>query len=121
MANGRSFTWFVDPAFHPVRLVDIAFTGLPGRVAAGETLRLNTEAYGGMIDYTWFDRPLALAGRVLVREGDRIESRLLATEREVAIIPSLAIHMNRGVNEAFAPNRAVDLCPVILSRATLML
>ena len=40
MANGRSFTWFVDPAFHPVRWVDIAFTGLPGRVAAGETLRL---------------------------------------------------------------------------------
>ena len=40
MANGRSFTWFVDPAFHPVRLVDIAFTSLPGRVAAGETLRL---------------------------------------------------------------------------------
>ena len=40
MANGRSFTWVVDPAFHPVRLVDIAFTGLPGRVAAGETLRL---------------------------------------------------------------------------------
>ena len=40
MANGRSFTWFVDPAFHPVRLVDIAFTGLLGRVAAGETLRL---------------------------------------------------------------------------------
>ena len=40
MANGRSFTWFVDPAFHPVRLVDIAFTGLPGRGAAGETLRL---------------------------------------------------------------------------------
>lgn len=40
MANGRSFTWFVDPAFHPVRLVDIAFTGLPGWVAAGETLRL---------------------------------------------------------------------------------
>lgn len=66
-----------------------------------------------MIDYTWFDRPLALAGRVLVREGDRIESRLLATEREVAIIPSLAIHMNRGVNEGFAPNRAVDLCPLI--------
>ena len=84
---------------------------------AGETLRLNTEAYGGMIDYTWFDRPLALAGRVLVREGDRIESRLLATEREVAIIPSLAIHMNRGVNEGFAPNRAIDLCPLISAGA----
>ena len=86
---------------------------VPELDGAGETLRLNTEAYGGMIDYTWFDRPLALAGRVLVREGDRIESRLLATEREVAIVPSLAIHMNRGVNEGFAPNRAVDLCPLI--------
>ena len=86
---------------------------VPELDGAGETLRLNTEAYGGMIDYTWFDRPLALAGRVLVREGDRIESRLLSTEREVAIIPSLAIHMNRGVNEGFAPNRAVDLCPLI--------
>lgn len=53
---------------------------VPELDGAGETLRLNTEAYGGMIDYTWFDRPLALAGRVLVREGDRIESRLLATE-----------------------------------------
>ena len=40
MANGRSFRWFVDPAFHPVRLVDIAFAGLPEKVAAGETLRL---------------------------------------------------------------------------------
>ena len=86
---------------------------VPDLDGAGETLRLNTEAYGGMIDYTWFDRPLVLAGRVLVREGDRIESRLFATEREVAIIPSLAIHMNRGVNDGFAPNRAVDLCPLV--------
>ena len=86
---------------------------VPELDGAGETLRLNTEAYGGMIDYTWFDRPLALAGRVLVREGDRIESCLLSTERGVAIIPSLAIHMNRGVNEGFAPNRDVDLCSLI--------
>ncbi len=87
-------------------------------------LRLNTEAYGGMIDYTWFDRPLALAGRVLVREGDRIESRLLATEREVAIMPSLAIHMNRGVDEGFAPTDpstcARSSAPASLSRVTSM-
>ena len=81
---------------------------VPELDGAGETLRLNTEAYGGMIDYTWFDRPLALAGRVLVREGDRIESRLLATEREVAIIPSLAIHMNRKVNEGETLNPQLD-------------
>ena len=75
--------------------------------------RLDVEAYGGMIDYTWFDRPLGLAGRVLVREGSRIESRLVAPARDVALIPSLAIHMDRKVNEGFAPNRARDLCPIV--------
>ena len=78
----------------------------------GESLRLDVEAYGGMIDYTWFDRPLGLAGRVLVREGGRVTSRLLSITRPVALIPSLAIHMDREVNKAFGPNRAVDLCPL---------
>ena len=80
-------------------------------------LRLNVEAYGGMIDYTWFDRPLSLAGRVLVRTGVRVESRLFSLDRDVAIIPSLAIHMNRDVNSGFAPNRARDLCPLISTGA----
>ncbi len=75
-------------------------------------LRLDTEAYGSMIDYTWFDRPLSLAGRVMVRNGSRVESRLLALDRDVALIPSLAIHMDRSVNDRFSPNRAVDLCPL---------
>ncbi|MDO4436353.1 MAG: M18 family aminopeptidase [Coriobacteriaceae bacterium] len=78
-----------------------------------EYLRLNTEAYGGMMDYTWFDRPLSLAGRVLVREGSRIESRLVSLNRDVALIPSLAIHMNHDVNKAFSPNRASDLYPLV--------
>lgn len=76
-------------------------------------VRLDTEAYGGMMDYTWFDRPLSLAGRVLVREGARIESRLVALNRDVALIPSLAIHMDGGVNKGFAPNRACDLFPLL--------
>ncbi len=76
-------------------------------------VRLDTEAYGGMMDYTWFDRPLSLAGRVLVREGTRIESRLVALNRDVALIPSLAIHMDGGVNKGFAPNRASDLFPLL--------
>ena len=76
-------------------------------------LRLDTEAYGGMMDYTWFDRPLSLAGRVLVREGSRIESRLVALNRDVALIPSLAIHMDGSVNKGFAPNRANDLFPLV--------
>ena len=89
---------------------------LPG---PGDALRLDVEAYGGMIDYTWFDRPLSLAGRVLVRgEGGnagRIESRLVSLDRDVALIPSLAIHLDRDVNKGFAPNRAVDLCPLFSS------
>lgn len=76
-------------------------------------LRLDTEAYGGMMDYTWFDRPLSLAGRVMVREGARIESRLVSLSRDVALIPSLAIHMDGGVNKGFAPNRASDLFPML--------
>ena len=76
-------------------------------------LRLDTEAYGGMIDYTWFDRPLGIAGRVLVREGARVESRLVAPDRDLAIIPSVPIHMQRDVNQGFAPNRARDLCPLV--------
>ena len=76
-------------------------------------LRLDTEAYGGMIDYTWFDKPLSLAGRVLVRKGARIENRLVSLKEPVALIPSLAIHMNREMNKAFSPNRASDLCPVL--------
>ena len=66
-----------------------------------------------MIDYTWFDRPLSVAGRVLVREGSRVESRLIAPEEPIALIPSLAIHLDRSVNDGFSPNRAVDLCPLV--------
>lgn len=90
---------------------------VPELDGAGETLCLNVEAYGGMIDYSWFDRPLGLAGRVLVCEGDRVESRLLSVTRPVALIPSLAIHMNREVNRGFAPNRQVDLCPLFSAGA----
>lgn len=79
--------------------------------------RLNVEAYGGMIDYTWFDRPLSLAGRVMMRTQRGVESRLVSLDEDVAIIPSLAIHMNREVNKGFAPNREHDLCPLISAGA----
>ena len=75
--------------------------------------RMNVEAYGGMIDYTWFDRPLSVAGRVMVETENRIESVLLSLDRDIALIPSLAIHMDHGVNSGFSPNRRVDLCPVV--------
>ena len=75
-------------------------------------LRLNVEAYGGMIDSTWLDRPLAIAGRVFVRRGNQVEARLFATENDAVLIPNLAIHFNREVNSGYAFNHQVDLCPL---------
>lgn len=75
-------------------------------------LRLDVEAYGGMIDHTWLDRPLGLAGRVLVRDGARVESRLVDIADDVCLIPSLAIHLDRTSGLSPELNRAVDLCPL---------
>ncbi len=75
----------------------------------GDYLRLDVEPYGGMIDHTWMDRPLGVAGRVLVREGSRVASRLYDSGRDVALIPSLAIHLDRGMNAKLELDRACDL------------
>ena len=83
----------------------------------GEYLRLDVEAYGGMIDNTWFDRPLSVAGRVLVRDGSRVVSRLLYIDRDLLLIPNVAIHFNREVNNGYKYNRQVDLCPLFSAGA----
>lgn len=79
----------------------------------GSYVRLNVEGYGGLIDRTWLDRPLSVAGRVVVAEGGRIHSRLFAPDEDLFVIPSLAVHMDRTVNEHGALNRQVDLCPLV--------
>ena len=75
-------------------------------------IRLNVEAYGGMIDYTWLDRPLGIAGRVMVRTEHGIESRLINIAKDILIIPSQCVHFNRDVNKGMEFNRQVDLCPL---------
>lgn len=74
--------------------------------------RLNTEGYGGMICATWLDRPLSVAGRVLVKEDGVITSRLVALDRDLMLIPSVAIHMNREVNDHASFNKQVDMLPL---------
>ena len=59
---------------------------VPELVGPAEYLRLNVEAYGGVMDHTWFDKPLSVAGRVLVREGNRLVSRLYAPDNDLLII-----------------------------------
>ncbi|MBS5111677.1 MAG: M18 family aminopeptidase [Coprobacillus cateniformis] len=78
----------------------------------GKYTQLNTEGYGGMLCATWFDRPLSIAGRVLVKEGDSYVTRLLKIDRDLVLIPNVAIHMNRAVNDGFAYNKQVDLLPL---------
>jgi aspartyl aminopeptidase len=86
--------------------------------ACGKYTKLNTEGYGGMICSSWMDRPLSIAGRVLVRGQDgTIVSKLLDFDRDIVLIPSLAIHMNRNVNDGFAYNKQVDLLPLFSGTA----
>lgn len=78
-------------------------------------VKLNTEVYGGPILSTWFDRPLSIAGRVVVKGKSLIkpEVKLLKVDRPILIIPNLAIHMNRSVNEGFAINKQKDTLPLV--------
>ncbi|MCQ2555310.1 MAG: M18 family aminopeptidase [Clostridia bacterium] len=78
----------------------------------GEYLKLNTEGYGGMIDSTWLDRPLTVAGRVLVRENGKAVSKLVFIDKDILIIPNMPIHFNREVNNGYKFNRQVDLIPM---------
>lgn len=78
-------------------------------------VRLNTEVYGGPILYTWFDRPLGIAGRVILKGKSALKPRveLVNINKPVLIIPSLAIHMNRSVNEGYNFNRQKDTLPLV--------
>ncbi len=84
-----------------------------GESALGTYTKLPVERYGGMILYSWFDRPLSIAGRVVVRTDDGIAVKLLNVDRDLLVIPSVAIHLNRSVNEKFSPNPAQDLIPLL--------
>ncbi len=79
----------------------------------GAYTRLLVEGYGGMINYSWLDRPLSVAGRVVVRAERGVESKLVNIDRDIAVIPSVAIHLNRGVNEGYKFSHAVDLLPLV--------
>ena len=84
-----------------------------GESTLGTYTKLPVERYGGMILYSWFDRPLSIAGRVVVRTDDGIAVKLLNVDRDLLVIPSVAIHLNRTVNEKFSPNPAQDLIPLL--------
>ena len=79
----------------------------------GKYTRLATEKYGGMLMSTWLDRPLSVAGRVLVETPEGVQSRLVDIDRDLLLIPSVAIHMNRNVNEGQSFNPTTDTVPLL--------
>ena len=82
------------------------------QLSAGHYIRLSTEKYGGMMMGTWLDRPLSVAGRVLVRQGDHIEARLVDIDRDLLVIPNVAIHMDRSANDGKKFLANIDTLPL---------
>ncbi len=79
-------------------------------IKTNDLIRLNVDPYGGMIKYSWFDRPLSIAGRIITSDGDVISQSLLDIDEDLCTIPSLCVHQTTApVND----NPAVDLLPLI--------
>ena len=79
---------------------------------SGPYVQLSTEKYGGMLMGTWFDRPLSVAGRVVTAKDGKLETKLVDVDRDLAVIPSVAIHMNRAANDGFKFMANIDTLPL---------
>ncbi len=84
----------------------------PELLVESACLKLNVEKYGGMLHSSWLDRPLSVAGRITVKTESGIETRLVHIDRDLLVIPSIAMHMNRNANEGTALNPQKDLLPL---------
>lgn len=83
--------------------------------ACGKYVKLNVEGYGGMILSSWLDRPLSIAGRLIIRDGNKISTKNVNIDRDLVLIPNVAIHQNRQINSGFSYNIAVDMMPLYSS------
>lgn len=79
---------------------------------SAKTVKLSVEGYGGMIMSSWLDRPLSVSGRVVFEEDGKLVTRLVNIDRDLLIIPSLAIHLNRDANKGYEYNIKTDMCPI---------
>jgi aspartyl aminopeptidase len=85
----------------------------PEMTKEGSYVTINTEKYGGMILSTWLDRPLTIAGRVCIEENGEIKSYPVKLKDNICMIPNIAIHMNRDMNDGVKLNPQVDMIPLI--------
>lgn len=84
----------------------------PEMTVENKYVKLNVERYGGMLCAPWFDRPLSVAGRVVVKEKDEFVTKLVDVDRDLVMIPNLAIHMNRQANEGYQYSAQKDMLPL---------
>lgn len=75
--------------------------------------KLKVEGYGGMIISSWLDKPLGIAGRIVINDGKKVYSKLIDSNSDIAIIPNVAIHQNREINNGYKYNNQIDLCAII--------
>ena len=80
---------------------------------SGTYTKLLVERYGGMLIAPWLDRPLSVAGRVMVETENGVTAKLIDIDRDLLMIPNVAIHMNRQANDGYKWNPAVDTLPLI--------
>ena len=79
----------------------------------GAYIKLNVEKYGGMLCAEWFDRPLSVAGRLIVRDKKgQAQTKLVNVDKDLLMLPALAIHMNREANDGYKYNAQKDMLPI---------
>lgn len=134
MRNGSSLIAFAIPEYEFKGMRIMASHGdsptfkikeNPELVTDGHYIRLNVERYGGMLCAPWFDRPLSVAGRVIVKDpsSGSFVSKLVNIDRDLVLIPNLAIHMNREANNGYKYNAQKDMLPLygdLTSKGTFM-
>lgn len=81
-------------------------------ISADNLVKLNVERYGGGLNYTFLDRPVTIAGRVVLTDGKTYESRTFSSEKTF-VVPSVAIHFNRAANDGLKLNPQTDMCPLV--------
>ena len=127
-AGGRYFVMRNDSALIAFEVPETGFSSFRIAAAHGDSpafklkeifedagdhyVRLNVERYGGMIMSSWLDRPLSVAGRLAVREGDGVGVRLVSLDRDSVLIPNQPIHFNREINDGYKYDPQVDLVPL---------
>ena len=120
MRNGSSLIAFRLPKGRPVGfMMTAAHSDSPtfkikenAELTGENETRLSVEGYGGMLCASWMDRPLSVAGRAMVRTEDGVAMRLIDLHDDLALIPNVAIHMNRDANNGAKYNFTVDMQPL---------